>query len=129
MPRHERVRLSRLYESEHDVGRILTMAIDRTISPDDEAVAELSICGGMPGSVNECKGAPKTTTGQSGSAQFMVTALDDDATISVSKERWMRCVRAARAACPTGSFSATCLGGGSTGDVVFTLESTKLSEL
>lgn len=88
----------------------------------DETVAQLSICGGMPGSVDRCEGAPTETSGEAGTALFTVRALDAGASITITKEQWMRCVQAARDQCPTGSISATCVGGASTGDVSFTLE-------
>ncbi|CAM1507041.1 Fc.00g066820.m01.CDS01 [Cosmosporella sp. VM-42] len=100
-----------------------------TIVFHDENVAQLNICGGIAGAIDKCEGAPKETVGEAGSAKFTVTALDDDATITISKERWVQCVRAARAECPTGSFSAICSGGGSTGDVAFTLENPQTLEL
>lgn len=88
----------------------------------DENVAELSICGGIAGSVTKCGGAPTSTTGTSGTAQFVLSAVEKDATINISKGRWEQCVRAARAVCPTGSIKATCVGGASSGDVSFTLD-------
>jgi hypothetical protein len=63
-----------------------------------------------------------STTGQSGTAQFVLSAVEKGATITISKARWEACVRAARAVCPTGSMKATCVGGASSGDVVFTLD-------
>ncbi|KAF7543495.1 hypothetical protein G7046_g9987 [Stylonectria norvegica] len=100
-----------------------------TIAFHDETVAQLNICGGMAGASDKCKGAPKTTVGLAGTARFTVTAVDDGATVTISRDRWVRCVQAARAECPTGSLAATCLGGGSTGDVTFRLESTENLEL
>lgn len=88
----------------------------------DENVAELAICGGIAGAITKCGGAPTSTTGKSGSAQFSLSAVDSGATINISKGRWEQCVRAARAVCPTGSIKATCAGGASTGDVTFTLD-------
>lgn len=101
----------------------------RKISLHDENVAQLSVCGGMVGSIDKCQGSPKRTVGQAGSAKFTVIALDDDAAISISKKHWMQCVRAARAVCSAGSFSATCLGGSSKDDVFFTLENPQNPEL
>ncbi|TVY69005.1 hypothetical protein LSUE1_G006367 [Lachnellula suecica] len=88
----------------------------------DQNVAELAICGGIAGAITKCGGAPTSTTGSSGSALFQLNAVTAGATINVSKGRWEGCVRAARAVCPTGSFSSTCVGGASTGDVAFTLD-------
>lgn len=85
-------------------------------------MAILSICGGIAGDITKCGGAPTSTTGQAGSAKFELDAVQDGATINISKGRWERCVRAARAVCPTGSLTATCLGGASKGDVQFTLD-------
>ncbi|KAI1083036.1 hypothetical protein F5B20DRAFT_443852 [Whalleya microplaca] len=89
----------------------------------DQNVAELAICGSISGSVTKCRGAPETTIGQSGSAQFTLKTTAPGATINISKERWEQCVRAARAVCPTGSMKATCMGGASKGNVEFTLDS------
>jgi len=85
-------------------------------------VAELGICGGIAGAITKCGGAPTSTTGKSGTAQFKLAAVSQGATINISKGRWEQCVRAARAVCPTGSIQATCAGGASTGDVAFTLD-------
>ncbi|KAH8677524.1 hypothetical protein BX600DRAFT_130515 [Xylariales sp. PMI_506] len=87
----------------------------------DQNVAELGICGGIAGTIEFCGGNPTTTTGESGTAKFTLKAADSGATIVISKGRWEQCVRAARAVCPTGSLSGTCVGGGSTGNVDFTL--------
>ncbi|KAF8863467.1 hypothetical protein BDZ45DRAFT_569034, partial [Acephala macrosclerotiorum] len=84
-------------------------------------VAELGICGGIAGAITECDGAPTSTTGSSGTALFNLNAVTSGATINISKGRWDGCVRAARAVCPTGTFSSTCIGGASTGNVAFTL--------
>ncbi|KAI2618883.1 hypothetical protein GGR54DRAFT_640423 [Hypoxylon sp. NC1633] len=89
----------------------------------DQNVAELAICGGIAGAITKCGGAPASTTGTSGSAEFSLKAATAGATINISKGRWEQCVRAARAVCPTGSMSGTCAGGASTGDVLFTLDS------
>lgn len=88
----------------------------------DENVAELAICGGIAGSITKCGGAPTSTTGESGTAKFSLSAVEQGATINISKGRWEQCVRAARAVCPTGSLNATCAGGASAGDVSFTLD-------
>lgn len=88
----------------------------------DETAAQLSICGGIPGAIQECKGSLAHTVGQHGTARFEVSAVDEGATITLTKTDWIQCVHAARTACPDGSLSAVCLGGASTGDVVFTLK-------
>lgn len=88
----------------------------------DQNVAELGICGGIAGAITKCGGAPTETTGSSGTALFTLKAATAGATINVSKGRWEGCVRAARAVCPTGTFSSTCIGGASTGNVEFTLD-------
>jgi hypothetical protein len=74
------------------------------------------------GTIEFCGGSPSSTTGSSGTALFKLNAVDAGATIDVSKGRWEGCVRAARAVCPTGTFSSTCVGGASTGNVAFTLD-------
>ncbi|GJC86054.1 hypothetical protein ColLi_08892 [Colletotrichum liriopes] len=84
-------------------------------------VATLGICGGIQGTIQKCNGAPKSTVGQSGTAKFTLNPTDSGATINVSKGRWEGCIRAARATCPTGSFSSTCVGGASQGNIAFTL--------
>jgi hypothetical protein len=81
----------------------------------DTNVAILSICGGIAGSIQFCGGNPAVTVGSSGTSKFTLTA-PAGATINVSKGRWEGCVRAARAVCPTGTFSSTCLGGVSEGE-------------
>jgi len=88
----------------------------------DENVAQLAICGGIAGAITKCGGAPNSTTGSSGTALFKLDAATSGATINVSKGRWEGCVRAARAVCPTGTFSSTCVGGASSGNVDFTLD-------
>ncbi|ETS79450.1 hypothetical protein PFICI_09303 [Pestalotiopsis fici W106-1] len=88
----------------------------------DQNVAELGICGGIAGSITKCGGAPESTTGESGTALFTLNAATSGATINISKGRWEGCIRAARAVCPTGSISGTCVGGASTGNVDFTLD-------
>ncbi|KAK0655717.1 hypothetical protein B0T16DRAFT_319748 [Cercophora newfieldiana] len=100
-----------------------TECIDRNahIVFHDQNAAELSICGGIAGSVKRCQGSPSLTQGRVGSALFTLKAMSKESTINVSKKRWEQCVRAARAVCPTGSLSATCLGGASRGDLQFTL--------
>ncbi|KAJ9157742.1 hypothetical protein NKR23_g642 [Pleurostoma richardsiae] len=118
---------------------VLAMRASTTVNPDavsdvtcldskenivfhDQNVAELSICGGIAGTIEKCGGAPATTVGQSGTAQFSLAAVESGATINISKGRWEQCVRAARAVCPTGSMQGVCAGGASTGDVSFTLQ-------
>ncbi|KAI1323223.1 hypothetical protein F5Y16DRAFT_350806 [Xylariaceae sp. FL0255] len=96
---------------------------DVNIVSHDQNVAELAICGGIAGTIEFCGGDPTETVGESGSAKFTLTAATDGATINISKGRWEGCIRAARAICPTGSMSGTCVGGASTGDVDFTLDS------
>ncbi|KAK1722781.1 hypothetical protein CaCOL14_010360 [Colletotrichum acutatum] len=91
------------------------------IDTHDMNVATLAICGGIAGSIQKCGGAPKSTTGVSGTAKFTLNPTASGATINVSKGRWEGCIRAARATCPSGSFKSTCKGGASTGDVAFTL--------
>jgi hypothetical protein len=101
-----------------------TECIDRNahIVFHDQNAAELSICGGIAGSVKRCQGGPSMTQGRVGSALFTLKAVDEGKTINLTKKRWEQCVRAARAVCPTGSLSATCLGGASRGgDVQFSL--------
>ena len=88
----------------------------------EENAAQLAICGGISGSTSHCGGSPVTTIGQKGSARFVLSALSGGATIDISKARWESCVHAARAVCPTGSLSATCLGGATSGNVAFTLD-------
>jgi hypothetical protein len=73
------------------------------------------------GAITKCGGNPTSTTGSSGTALFELKATTSGATISISKGRWEGCVQAARAVCPTGTFSSTCIGGASTGNVAFTL--------
>ena len=93
----------------------------RNIVFHDQNVAELAICGGIAGSITKCGGNPAATTGQSGTALFTLKTTDAGATINISKGRWEQCIRAARAVCPTGSVSGTCVGGATTGNVAFTL--------
>lgn len=118
---------------------VLAMRASTTVNPDavtntvcidskanivfhDQNVAELGICGGIAGTIQKCGGAPTSTVGQSGTAKFTLNAATSGATINITKGRWEGCIRAARAVCPTGSMSGTCVGGGSTGNVDFTLE-------
>jgi len=93
----------------------------RNIVFHDENVAQLSICGGIAGSITKCGGAPASTVGQSGTAKFSLKPLTAGATLNISKGRWERCIKAARQACPTGSLKATCPSGASSGDTEFTL--------
>jgi hypothetical protein len=89
----------------------------------EENAAQLAICGGISGSsTDHCGGSPAATVGSNGSARFVLRAVNDGATIDISKVRWEECVHAARAVCPTGSLSAMCLGGATSGDVAFSLE-------
>ncbi|ETI28234.1 hypothetical protein G647_00683 [Cladophialophora carrionii CBS 160.54] len=83
----------------------------------DTNVALLAICGSIAGSIQFCEGDPATTVGASGTSKFTLTAVNADqgATINVSKGRWEGCIRAARATCPTGTFTSTCVGGTSDG--------------
>jgi hypothetical protein len=85
-------------------------------------VAILGICGGIAGTIRKCGGNPTSTTGQSGTSKFTLTATDSGSTINISKGRWERCVKAAQLTCPKGSFETTCLGGAApSGDVKVTL--------
>jgi hypothetical protein len=104
-------------------GTVIADPVYRRIVFHDENVAELSICGGISGPITRCAGYPSMTMGQSGSAQFRLNAVEPGAKIDLSKNRWEQCVRAARAVCPTGSLKGTCLGGATSGDVIFTLDS------
>lgn len=91
----------------------------------EENAAQLAICGGISGggADQRCGGPPAATTvGRRGSAVFSLRAVRGGATIDISKVRWEECVHAARAVCPTGSLSATCLGGATSGDVAFSLD-------
>ncbi|KAL1870481.1 hypothetical protein Daus18300_005169 [Diaporthe australafricana] len=88
----------------------------------EENAAQLAICDGISGSTSQCGGSPAMTVGRKGSAKFTLTALHDGAKINISKVRWEECVHAARSVCPTGSLSATCRGGATSGDVAFVLE-------
>lgn len=91
----------------------------------EQNAAQLAICNGISGADNtKCRGSSTMTTGTRGSAKFTLTALTPGAKINISKVRWEECVRAARFKCPTGSLSGTCLGGATSGNVGFKLEST-----
>jgi len=96
-----------------------TLCTDPSVSlvTHDTNVALLAICGGIAGTIEFCGGDPTTTIGASGTSKFSLTAINaaEGATINVSKGRWEGCVRAARATCPTGTFSSTCVGGTSDG--------------
>ncbi|KPM45479.1 hypothetical protein AK830_g1031 [Neonectria ditissima] len=127
---HEVLRARATMEVDHSVLAEAT-CLDRNqaIILHDETVAQLSICGGMPGSIDGCTGARAATVGEVGTALFTVSADDAGASITISKQQWMRCVQAARDRCPTGSLSATCVGGASSGDVSFTLENPQSHDL
>jgi hypothetical protein len=73
------------------------------------------------GAITKCGGAPTSTSGSPGIVLFELKVTDAGAAINISKGRWEGCVRAARAVCPTGTFSSTCIGGASTGNVASTL--------
>lgn len=91
----------------------------------EQNAAQLAICDGISGNDNtRCRTGTSTTIGKRGSAKFTLTATTEGATINVTKKRWEECVRAARDKCPTGTLTGTCLGGATSGDVLFTLEST-----
>ncbi|KAK5990925.1 hypothetical protein PT974_09200 [Cladobotryum mycophilum] len=87
----------------------------------DETAAQLSICGSLAGSIQQCEGSPTETLGEHGTARFALSAVEEGATINLSKNQWIQCVHAARAVCPKGSLSAVCAGGASSGNVAFTL--------
>jgi hypothetical protein len=57
-------------------------------------VALLSICGGIAGTIEQCRGNPTSTTGSSGDAIFSLKAVSG--TIDITKGRWEGCVAAAR---------------------------------
>jgi hypothetical protein len=101
---------------------LTTNLLLRNIVFHDANVAQLAICGGIAGAITKCGGSPQSTVGASGTAVFTLKATTSGATLNVSKGRWEGCVRAARAVCPTGSFSSTCIGGASTGNIAFTLD-------
>ena len=123
-PAHLEILKIRASTAVNPAAVVATTCLDRTkkIVFHDENVAELGICGGIAGSITKCGGAPNTTTGQSGTAKFVLSTTAEGATINISKGRWEQCVRAARAVCPTGSMKATCAGGASSGDVEFVLD-------
>jgi hypothetical protein len=91
----------------------LTVYLDSVISLQDQDIAELAICGGIGAPIENCEGNPATTTGTSGKAKWTLTA-PSGATINVFKGSWEECCNAARATCP-GTFTATCLGGVTSG--------------
>lgn len=95
----------------------------RTLVSHDINVALLSICGGIAGTIEQCGGAPTSTTGESGTAKFALTAATSGQTIDITKGRWEGCVRAARAVCGDTPFTSTCIGGAdvNAGNVDFTL--------
>lgn len=97
------------------------MAAPSNIVFHDSNKAQLAICGGIAGDVTTCRGSPAETTGEAGTAKFVLSPRSEGATVEISKERWEQCVRAARAVCPTGSMRGVCVGGGSKGDVEFEL--------
>lgn len=91
----------------------------------EQNAAQLAICDGISGNdKTRCRTGTSSTVGKRGSAKFTLTATTDGATINITKKRWEECVRAARDKCPTGTLTGTCLGGATSGDVLFTLEST-----
>ncbi|KAL1636784.1 hypothetical protein SLS58_009623 [Diplodia intermedia] len=94
---------------------------DADIDTHDTNVAILSICGGIAGDIQKCETRPPSTTGESGTARFDLSATDGGAQINISKGRWERCVKAAQQTCPTGEFESTCVGGATSGDVKFSL--------
>ncbi|KAL9625337.1 MAG: hypothetical protein Q9160_000400 [Pyrenula sp. 1 TL-2023] len=95
---------------------------DTTLISHDINVALLSICGSIAGSIQQCQGAPTTTTGESGTAKFTLTA--QAGTIDITKGRWEHCVAAARAQCGDSPLASTCIGGAQVNDanVDFVLE-------
>jgi len=88
----------------------------------DQNVAELAICNGIAGARQRCEGQHYSTTGSSGTAMFILNPTTPGAIINISKGRWDACIRTAEEKCATGTFSAVCLGGATTGDVAFSLE-------
>ncbi|KAI0029103.1 hypothetical protein K488DRAFT_89060 [Vararia minispora EC-137] len=81
-------------------------------------VALLQICGGIAGSIQKCQGAPTSSTGTSGNVQFSIVPVEQSATINISKGRWEQGIKAAFAVCGLDKpFTATFVGGASTGDV------------
>jgi hypothetical protein len=92
----------------------------------EEHAASLQICTSIAGpSSTHCAGSPAETAGRSGKAEFVLAATERarGATINVTKERWMRCVSAAREMCPEGAFEGVCVGAATRGDVWFELRS------
>ncbi|OAQ72726.1 hypothetical protein VFPPC_12837 [Pochonia chlamydosporia 170] len=122
--KHNEVLQARSALSKPDASAIVsTTCLDtnQVIDAHDEAEAQLSICGGMPGSIQACQGAPSKTEGRARTALFSLSVGSGDS-IVITKQLWLRCVHAARSACPTGSLSAVCAGGASSGgNVAFTL--------
>ncbi|EED21514.1 conserved hypothetical protein [Talaromyces stipitatus ATCC 10500] len=82
-----------------------------TLNSHNINVAILGICGGIAGKIEQCQGAPTTTSGASGDARFNLQVETPGTTIIVTKGRWEGCVRAARAVCGDSPFSSTCIGG------------------
>ncbi|KAB5580035.1 hypothetical protein GE09DRAFT_423225 [Coniochaeta sp. 2T2.1] len=123
-PAHLEILKIRASTAVNPAAVVSTTCLDRTkkIVFHDENVAELGICGGIAGAITKCGGSPTSTTGESGTAKFVLDTVNEGATINISKGRWEQCVRAARAVCPTGSLKATCAGGASSGDVEFVLD-------
>ncbi|KAH7171168.1 hypothetical protein EDB81DRAFT_777845 [Dactylonectria macrodidyma] len=127
---HEVLRARATMEVDHSLlVKVECLDPSQEILLHDETVAQLSICGGMPGSIEVCNGAPEATTSEVGTAMFVLTTKEAGAFINISKKRWMRCMQAARDQCPTGSLSATCVGGTSFGDLKFTLENPREQDL
>ncbi|KAI1003793.1 hypothetical protein K3495_g4415 [Podosphaera aphanis] len=106
-----------------------TKCIDEQAEIDthDMNVAQLAICGSIAGAIQKCQGSPKSSEGTSGTASFKLEPAIEGETIKISKGRWERCIRAARATCPTGTFSSTCIGGATNGDINFSLSAVKKS--
>ncbi|KAH7163275.1 hypothetical protein B0J13DRAFT_33575 [Dactylonectria estremocensis] len=127
---HEVLRARATMEVDHGhLVKVQCLDPSQDILLHDETAAQLSICGGIPGSIDGCKGEPKATTSEVGTALFVLTVEEAGAFINISKEQWMRCMQAARDQCPTGSLSATCVGGASLGDMNFTLENPREHDL
>ncbi|KAK1687638.1 hypothetical protein BDP55DRAFT_692685 [Colletotrichum godetiae] len=121
---HFEVLSMRMQEPVNPAAMVEATCIDRNahIVFHDQNAAELAICGGISGSVAACHGNPSTTVGQAGSARFALKTTVEGASITISKNKWEQCVRAARDKCPTGSLRAVCAGGATAGDVEFTLK-------
>ncbi|EHK21740.1 uncharacterized protein TRIVIDRAFT_53060 [Trichoderma virens Gv29-8] len=81
------------------------------INSHDINVALLSICGGIAGKIEQCQGNPSSRTGQSGDALLSLNATTPGQRINITKGRWERCMRAARAVCGDSPFTSTCIGG------------------